>query len=118
NPARVRHRAALDAALGEHIGAWRRDALLARLAGVQVPAGAVHTVSEALAAPGAADIVLRAQGMAGLRQAAFTLDGAAPAALAPPPRYGQHTREVLSALGCTDAELQALAADGVIFAAD
>ena len=85
NAARVRHRAALDAALVPVLAAADRAALLRALAAAHVPAGAVADVAGALAHPEAARLVLRGDGVAGLRQVAFTLDGAPPLALAPPP---------------------------------
>jgi crotonobetainyl-CoA:carnitine CoA-transferase CaiB-like acyl-CoA transferase len=42
----------------------------------------------------------------------FSADG--PQITSPPPRMGQHTREVLLELGYTDSEIQSLAAEGVI----
>ncbi len=41
-------------------------------------------------------------------------DGARPAPRRPPPRLGEHTREVLRGLGLADAEIEALGARGVV----
>ncbi len=83
NAARVAHRAALDARLEPALARWRRDDLLEKLDAARIPAGAVHTLDEALAHPEAARLVLRdGAGTPGLRQAVF----AEPLALAPPPR--------------------------------
>lgn len=85
NAARVRHREALDAALVPALAAADRDALLTALAVAHVPAGAVRTVPEAFDHPEAARLVVRDGSLAGIRQVAFTLDGAPPTRLAPPP---------------------------------
>ncbi len=94
NPGRVRHRAALDAALRPAIAAWTRDALLAALGARGVPSGAVRSVDEALAHPEAP--VVRGTGVAGLRQVVFREADAPPAGLREPPTFAAHTREVLS----------------------
>jgi crotonobetainyl-CoA:carnitine CoA-transferase CaiB-like acyl-CoA transferase len=38
----------------------------------------------------------------------FTLDGERPGVRLNPPHSGEHTREVLQAIGCSDAEVDAL----------
>ena len=114
NPARVRHREALTAALQDALAAWDRDALLAALGARAVPAGAVRRVSEAFGAPEAQGVVLRAGPLAGLRQAAFTVDGAAPdpRPLRPPPRYAEHTGEVLLEAGAAPEAVAGWLASG------
>jgi crotonobetainyl-CoA:carnitine CoA-transferase CaiB-like acyl-CoA transferase len=114
NPARVRHRAALDEALAAATGSWTTAALLSALDAAHVPAGAVRDLPAVFAHPEAAALVLRDGAAAGLRQAAFRFEGSAPppADLRPPPRYGEHTREVLAELGYADAEVARLLASG------
>ena len=120
NPARVQNRAALMAALREALARWDRGALLAELDARAVPAGAVRRVSEAFEAPEARRVVLRSGPLAGLRQAAFALDGAAPeaAALRPPPRYAEHTRAVLAEVAPPEAVARWLASGAAVDRAD
>lgn len=116
NPARVRHRDLLDAALRGALAVWPTAALLAALDAAHVPAGAVRDVPAVFAHPEADALVLRAGALAGLRQAAFRFgdpQGDPPAPdLRPPPRYGAHTREVLAEAGLAAEEIDALIAGG------
>jgi crotonobetainyl-CoA:carnitine CoA-transferase CaiB-like acyl-CoA transferase len=92
NPGRVTHRAELEALLSQGIAALNGDELLAELARLAVPAGAVHTVGEALEQPLAQAMLLPAAGAmrAGLRTVAFRSDEWAVAAtLSAPPKLGQ-----------------------------
>ena len=109
NPARVRHRAALDAALAPAVGAWHTADLLAALEAAHVPAGAVRDLPTVFDHPEPAALVLRDGVLAGLRQAAFSppVPG-----LRPPPRYAAHTREVLREAGLSDADVDRLIAAG------
>ena len=93
NPGRVAHREALHARLAEAARTWEREALLAALHERSVPAGGVQRVSDAL---GGSRIVLRENGLAGLRQAVFLRQ---PGALRPPPRYAEHSVAVLREAG-------------------
>ena len=88
NPARVGHRAELNALLRELVGATDGGALLTALAQRHVPAGEVRDVAQALATPEAAPLLLRdeATAQAGVRTAVFQLDGKPlQLPLAPPP---------------------------------
>ncbi len=109
NPARVEHRAALDALLAPAVAAWPTAALLARLDAAHVPAGAVRDLPAVFTHPEAAALALRAGSHAGLRQAAFAPP---PAGLRPPPRYAEHTREVLREAAFSEAQVEALIASG------
>ena len=73
NAARVAHRTALEALLTARIASVHGDELLAELARLAVPAGAVRSVGEALAHPWAAPMLLPGAGSlrAGLRTVAF-----------------------------------------------
>ncbi len=89
NPARVRHRAALNAALAPLLAAVPGEALLTRLHARHIPAGAVRDVAQALATPEAAPLLLHdpATGRAGgVRTAIFRLDGEALQLPLAPPR--------------------------------
>jgi crotonobetainyl-CoA:carnitine CoA-transferase CaiB-like acyl-CoA transferase len=107
NELRVRNRDALIALLREELIAWKRDELLAKLAGVGVPAGPINTIADVFADP-----QVRARGMRvdfdrpdiaggklfGLRSplkfstSQLRLDRAAP-------RLGEHTHAVARELG-------------------
>jgi crotonobetainyl-CoA:carnitine CoA-transferase CaiB-like acyl-CoA transferase len=97
NERRVTDREDLAAWLGDAIGGWERAALVDALANADVPAGAVNTVPEALAAMGDAWI----QEIDGVRIAPGPLrvDGGLTPLRRPPPRLGEHTAEVLAELG-------------------
>jgi crotonobetainyl-CoA:carnitine CoA-transferase CaiB-like acyl-CoA transferase len=115
---RKRHRAALtveiEAALQTKPAAeW--ETILNRLG---VPAGRVVSVPEALSSPQVRHrkLLQRLPGVPGLRpsvaltRAGFKLSGADPEVSSPPPRLGQHTDEVLRAVGYTDEEIAELRA--------
>ena len=87
----------------------------------EVPVATAHTAADIFADPHVAargDLVTVDDPVLGAvrQQAPFPrIVGEAPAAPAGAPRLGEHTREVLAAdLGLTDADLDRLAADGVI----
>ncbi|MDX1421134.1 MAG: CoA transferase [Rubricoccaceae bacterium] len=117
NAARVRHRAALNEILAAATQTWARDALLRALADRGVPAGAVRDVPAVFQQPEVARLVVRdaASGCAAVRTTAFRVDGAEPLALAPPPRFAEHTRAVLAEhLAMAADEVDALVAEGAV----
>ena len=85
NPARVQHRAALEALLTARIAEVTGAGLLADLERRAVPAGAVRTVGQALAHPAAAALRLPGAGFDGLRTVSFRSDAWAVAAALRPP---------------------------------
>jgi len=120
--ARKRNRAALtaeiEARLGERTaGEWE---LAFNRAGV--PAGRVLDVPEALALPAVTerDLVQEFGDPAGLERVVrvlktgFRIDGQGARAERPPPGLGEHTDEVLTALGYSSGELAALRDQGAI----
>lgn len=99
NPARVERREEVIGLLAGAIAARGRDELLAALAAVDVPAGPVNRVGEAVA-------MLERDGpwieeLDGVRMAPnpIRVDGTRLSARLPPPRLGEHTAAVLDALG-------------------
>jgi crotonobetainyl-CoA:carnitine CoA-transferase CaiB-like acyl-CoA transferase len=96
NAMRVAARKELAAWLGEAIGTWERAGLIDALSAADVPAGPVNSVPEAAAAMGAGWI----QEVGGVRMAPGPLrvGGQLTQVRRPPPRLGEHTGEVISAL--------------------
>jgi crotonobetainyl-CoA:carnitine CoA-transferase CaiB-like acyl-CoA transferase len=96
NELRVTRREALAAWLGTEIGSWERAVLVEALSAADVPAGPVNSVPEALAAMGEG----WAQELDGIRLAPgpVRVAGQLSPLRRPPPRLGEHTDEVLSAL--------------------
>jgi crotonobetainyl-CoA:carnitine CoA-transferase CaiB-like acyl-CoA transferase len=112
NPLRVEHR---DELIPELQGVFvTRPAAdwLSRLDESGVPAGKVRDVLDALAAH-TATFSVEHPTAGPLRLVASPVRPADPAPL-PPPLLGQHTRDVLAELGCSDSEIDALEREGVI----
>ena len=117
NPERVKNRPALVAELQPLFAKSTVRHWLAALEAKGIPGGAVLDVAEALAQPS-----LAARGMlptfshpkaGSLKLVGSPLPGA-DASRAPPPLLGQHTREVLSALGLSAADVERLEKSGAI----
>ena len=117
NPERVKHRQVLHPLLQASIECWRREVLLEALWQQQVPAGALHTVAEALAQPEAEPLRITdaVTGLKGLRTLAFEPPGGV-LKLSAPPALGAHSQSVLAELGVDSCAYAALLRDGVIFA--
>jgi crotonobetainyl-CoA:carnitine CoA-transferase CaiB-like acyl-CoA transferase len=97
NELRVAAREELAAWLGEVIGSWERAPLVAALADADVPAGPVNSVPEALASMGDGWIE-EVDGMR-LVPGPVRIDAGLTPLRRPPPLLGEHTAEVLAALG-------------------
>lgn len=99
NEARVANRTELESLLQARIAEVNGDELLAALEQPGVPAGAVRTVGEALALESGQAMLLpaAAAGFQGLRTVAFQSSSwPRAAALASPPRLGEHTIGVIA----------------------
>ena len=121
NTSRVMNHDALRTELSALLAAWRRDDLLAALSRAGVPAGAVRTVTEALADPQleAREMIVPLEHLnAGtIRVLGTPLKlSATPASIrTPPPALGQHSSQILSRdLGFTQSEVESLRTQGVI----
>jgi glutaryl-CoA transferase len=96
NPQRVERRDELAAWLGEEIGGWQRDSLVAALRAADIPAGPVNSVGEAVAAlgPGWTERIDDLQ----LAPSPILVDGERVRVRLAPPRLGEHTASVLAEL--------------------
>ena len=104
NAARVENRAAMKDALESAFQAFTVDELIARLQGVGVPCGLVRTVEEALEDPqvAARDLLIEFEEVGGGFKApgsAIRFSRIPPAPAGRPPRLGEHTQDVLDAIG-------------------
>lgn len=105
------NRAALNAEIEHALGAATAAQWEARLNAVGVPAGRILSIPQVLAEPqlvsrdmmATFERALDGQPLTVVR-GGFLVDGEAPRPAAPPPRLGQHTDEVLQALGRPDKE--------------
>jgi len=122
NTLRVSNRAVLVPLLTDLIRKEARADLLSRLEKRKVPAGAIADMSTVFQAPQAEALVVRSsteEGQSsgealGLRQVAWLGDGVAESSPSKPPKYGEHTAEVLQeVLGLKFAEVEELVAQGV-----
>ncbi len=115
NAERFRHRDALRALLEEHMlkvdGEWLCQELLA----AGIPAGAVRTVPQVLTDPHTLhrDMVVQVEGVQGIG-IPVKLSRTPGRAHSAPPRFGQHTRELLIEHGYGAATIDALIARGTI----
>ncbi|MGE5273128.1 MAG: CaiB/BaiF CoA transferase family protein [Verrucomicrobiota bacterium] len=115
NPDRVTNRAALVDALAPRLVAETRSVWLERLAAAGVPAAPVQDIGEVAADPQTDAVgIVRRLGSYLTLGPAFSADGERPEYRSPPPPLGAHTAEVLSEAGYSAAEIDELAAGGVI----
>ncbi|WP_210490758.1 CaiB/BaiF CoA transferase family protein [Rufibacter aurantiacus] len=121
NRQRVLHRDSLNHKLRELVSRVPQKELLEALVAQHVPAGAVHSVSEALAQPLVhSQLLANGEGKPqGVRQIAFTGPASTHFAISEPPRLGQHTWQVLQEkTGVSGSEMQELAQKKLIFPAE
>jgi crotonobetainyl-CoA:carnitine CoA-transferase CaiB-like acyl-CoA transferase len=120
NPARVQHRADLISVLERAIAPLSTDGLLELMQRFSVPCSPIQTIDEVTLDP-----QVQASGMIvdapnpdapGYRDISLPLriDGERPRGELPPPRPGQHTREILEQAGYSDAEVRSLLGSGVV----
>jgi len=115
NPDRVRHRAELIALLEPPLRAWATEELLAALIEAGIPASPVRNVGEAADHEQTRALgMLQTLGHFTTVAEPLSLDGERVAYRTPPPPVGAHTAEILRGLGYSDADVSALAADGVV----
>ena len=120
NPSRVRHREALVEAVAALTRARKTDELLERLRAAGVPSAPIFTMDQVVQAPqtaasgmlvGAAHPRLPDYRSVGLP---IQWDGRRPQVRRVPPRLGEHSADVLTALGYTLDDVRALKMQGLI----
>jgi len=120
NPDRVANRPALLALLEERTRERETDELLHALVAAGVPVSPVHDVGEAARHPQTEALEMLQTLPGGAVDALVTVaaplsaDGVRVRYHLPPPALGQHTSEILTELGHSPEEIDALAAAGVI----
>ncbi len=92
NHQRVQNRLQLCELLTAAMAQWNATDLLARLHALKVPCGLVQNVKEALAMPEADSLLLRRDGLTGIRTFVATGVVDAEQDLLPPPHFGQHNQ--------------------------
>ncbi|MEX2548014.1 MAG: CaiB/BaiF CoA-transferase family protein [Chloroflexota bacterium] len=118
--ARVRHYRALEEILAQAFATAPRAEWLERLDRHDVPAGPINRLDEVFVDPGVRhlgltqEVVHPTAGAMTLLGAGVTVAGHDEASIAPPPLLGEHTDEILGEIGIAGADLERLAAEGVI----
>ena len=119
---RLQHRFELKAVLEEAMASKSTDEWWKLFHQAGVPAGPVYSVPQALEHP-----QIAARGMVGtfpdapgvgrdirLVRTGFKVDGQAPRVATPPPTLGQHSEEILTSLGYSSSEIEALRTEKAI----
>ena len=120
NGARVEHRAELRPILARALEANTTAHWLTVLDQAEIPCGPINDIVAAFAQPGAQaldmTVVVEHPVLGALKQAGIPFRlGATPASIrTAPPLLGEHSREVLTELGYAEADIDAMAAAGVI----
>mmetsp|Transcript_8502 Transcript_8502/g.11065 ORF Transcript_8502/g.11065 Transcript_8502/m.11065 type:complete len:442 (+) Transcript_8502:125-1450(+) len=120
NILRVKNRNTLKPILADAIKKWNRKDLLMELETLSVPAGAVNNMEAVFEQEQADPLVLldEAGSRMGLRQVAFTGSPEGinhPLSLSKPPRYGEHTKEILRNIaGYSEERIKQLEKESVI----
>jgi formyl-CoA transferase len=115
NADRFRHRDELRALLEAHLQEVDGEQLCHDLLAAGIPAGAVRAIPQVLTAPHTLhrDMVVQAEGVPGIG-IPIKLSRTPGRAHSAPPRFGQHTRELLIEHGYDDAAIDALIAQETI----
>jgi len=119
---RLAHRAALKAEIESALAARSAEAWWPLLTDAGVPAGPVYSVRQALAHPQVAQrgMVATFEAVPGVGRdirvlrTGVKLDGQAPAVTSPPPRLGEHTRQILAEAGFDAAQVDAFEREGAV----
>ncbi|MWA03507.1 CoA transferase [Actinomadura sp. LD22] len=118
-PARVEARDALTGELERRLGTRRADEWIADLRAAGIPCGPIHAMDGVFADPQVEAIgMVRDTGSGPLMRGPLWLDGSPAPIRRTPPALGEHTCEVLGEAGLTEAEIDALIAEGIVRQAD
>ena len=98
NQHRVENREVLDVLLSDKIGQWNSEELLRRLNEKKIPAGLIQNMKQVFEMEAAKSILLQAGGLTSVRNFVATLPEK-PRPILPPPKFGEHTEEVLNGNG-------------------
>jgi len=115
NADRGRNRNALRAELERLLASHDAEPLAAKLLAAGVPAGAVEGIAQALHSPQASHrhTVVEAQGYRAVGSP-IRFDGAPPGITRPPPRFAEHTDEILTEAGYTEQAIARLVSTGAV----
>ncbi len=123
NQDRVKNKEVINGILQELIARYNREEILEMLSQKRIPAGGVFNMKEVFEVPESTSMVLEAKTgeglpVRGVSSVAFTSQGKAmEGKMAPPPHYGEHTRQVLSEwLRYPEQKIDTLIKKGVIYA--
>lgn len=101
NQLRVQNRAELANLLAPAFHSRKAEELMAQIHRKKIPAGIIQNIKEALAMPGLEDVFLNSSELKGIRSfvARFPSEPSRESGenLLPPPHFGEHTEEILSA---------------------
>ncbi|ELR71866.1 CAIB/BAIF family protein [Fulvivirga imtechensis AK7] len=116
NALRVKHRQPLYDLLQGRICRYNQQYLIDELNALKVPVGAIHEVPEALQMPEVQHLLMTGGGVRGVRTfVAHFADEERKSGILPPPRYGEHTQQVLMAeLGLSASDIQRLSENKVV----
>lgn len=120
NAARVAHLEDLRAVLHASLALHTKEEWTERLLEAGVPAGPISTMAEMFSDPHVQQtgriVEVEHPQLGNIRLAASPLDGIAAARIRPPPGFGEHTRELLSEYGFSEAEAEMALASGLVVA--
>jgi formyl-CoA transferase len=120
NPARVRHRTALDALLAPVFTSLTISVLEQRLNAAGVPCGAVRDLAQVFADPQVQSLGIVREllhptaGPISVVGPPYQFSATPPDVSAPPPLLGQHTDAILAELGYTTSEISELRTTGAV----
>lgn len=112
NQNRVENRVHLNQLIAGKIMQFTSDPLLIKINALKIPAGLIKNLKEVFEMPEARELLMRSNDLTGVRT--FVAGGDKPVHLLRPPHLGEHTGEVLKAVGLSPKELDRLTDSKVI----